>query len=79
MLSATVSKLEEKIQNDHCQSVICQEKIDCMLISFQGEEAINKQMNGDFTYFIVKQQKQTVGYFAVAVHEECNNIQISML
>ena len=76
---AAVSKLAKQIWNDHYLPIIGQDQIDYMLLTFQSEEAINKQLNEGFKYFIVKNHNQAVGYFAVTGNNKSNTVQISKL
>jgi len=76
---AAVSKLAKQIWNDHYLPIIGQDQIDYMLHTFQSEEAIIKQLNDGFKYFIVKKHNQTTGYFAVIENNQSNTVQISKL
>lgn len=74
-----VSKLAKQIWNNHYLSIIGQDQIDYMLLTFQSEQAIIKQLDDGFKYFLVKKQNQTAGYFAVTDNKKSNTVQISKL
>lgn len=74
-----VSKLAKQIWNNHYLAIIGQDQIDYMLLTFQSEEAISKQINDGFKYFMVKKYNQIVGYFAIVNDDRSNTIKISKL
>jgi len=76
---AAVSKLAKQIWKDHYLPIIGQDQVDYMLHTFQSEEAIIKQLNDGFKYFIVTKHNQTAGYFAVIENNQSNTVQISKL
>jgi GNAT superfamily N-acetyltransferase len=76
---ATVATLADEMWNAHYVSIIGQSQVKYMLETFQSEEAINKQINENFTYFIVNKDSLPVAYFAITGLDDLKKVQISKL
>ncbi|MEE9336463.1 MAG: GNAT family N-acetyltransferase [Methylococcaceae bacterium] len=76
---ATVATLADKMWKAHYVPIIGQSQVKYMLETFQSEEAINKQINQNFTYFIVNKDSLPVAYFAITGLDDSKKVQISKL
>lgn len=76
---ATVATLANEIWNTHYVSIIGQSQVNYMLENFQSEEAINKQINENFSYFIVEKDSLPIAYFAIKLTDDSRKVQISKL
>ncbi|MCF6203410.1 MAG: GNAT family N-acetyltransferase [Methylococcaceae bacterium] len=76
---ATVVTLADEIWNAHYVPIIGQSQVKYMLRTFQSKEAINKQINESFTYFIVNKDNFPVAYFAITELDDSKKVQISKI
>jgi len=60
-----VQKLAYEIWNEYYPPIIGQDQVDYMLDSFQDAKSILKQINEGYLYFLLIQEEQEVGYFAI--------------
>jgi len=60
-----IEKMAESIWNEHYTPIIGKEQVEYMLASFQNSEAIKKQINEGYRYFILYFQNEPAGYFAI--------------
>jgi len=75
-----VAALAREIWNQHFPPVIGQEQVDYMLDKFQSAPAITRQIReGGYEYYLVVDEDQSAGYFALAPDENGGLIQLSKL
>jgi GNAT superfamily N-acetyltransferase len=75
-----VAVLAYEIWNQHFPPIIGQEQVDYMLDKFQSAPAITRQIReGGYKYYLVVDEDQRVGYFALAPDENGGSIQLSKL
>ena len=60
-----VESLAEEIWTEHYIPIIGKEQVDYMLDRFQSKQSISDQIRSGFLYFLVKEDKQFIGYIGV--------------
>ena len=60
-----VESLAEEIWTEHYVPIIGKEQVEYMLDRFQSKESISDQLRSGFLYFLVKEDKQFIGYIGV--------------
>ena len=60
-----VVSLAKEIWTEHYIPIIGKEQVDYMLDRFQSKESISDQIRSGFLYFLVKEDKQFIGYIGV--------------
>jgi RimJ/RimL family protein N-acetyltransferase len=73
----TISKLAKIIWNEHYSNIVKISLIKYMLKEFQSENAIIKQIENGYKYFLIKENNEYYGYFSFK--EEQNKLFLSKL
>ena len=60
-----VESLAEEIWTEHYIPIIGKAQVDYMLDRFQSKQSISDQIRSGFLYFLVKEDKQFIGYIGV--------------
>lgn len=60
-----VESLAAEIWTEHYVPIIGKEQVDYMLDRFQSKESISDQIRSGFLYFLIKEDKQFIGYIGV--------------
>ena len=77
---AAVAALANQIWNEHFPSIIGQAQVDYMLGKFQSESAIAQQIREDgYAYYLVVEEDERVGYFALVPDVERASMQLSKI
>ena len=63
-----IENLANEIWNEHYTPIIGKAQVDYMLEKFQNVEAMFKQIDNNYKYFIVKHNKKDVGYLAFKIN-----------
>ena len=71
------AELAKEIWNEHFVPMIGQAQVDYMLDQFQSIPAISDQIEHGYRYFLVNENKQLAGYFAVLVKESEGELFLS--
>jgi ribosomal protein S18 acetylase RimI-like enzyme len=72
--------LAHEIWNQHFAPIIGQEQVDYMLGKFQSVPAITRQIREDgYEYYLVVEEDESVGYFALVDGEDTASTQLSKL
>jgi GNAT superfamily N-acetyltransferase len=74
-----VAKLAHEIWNQHYIPIIGQEQVDYMLGKFQNAEAIGEQIAAGYRYYLLRNQGQNVGYFALVPDLQTATAQLSKI
>jgi len=74
-----VEELAKKIWNEHYIPIIGKEQVDYMLSKFQSKEAIRKQIDGGYRYFLSLYGEKRAGYFAILPDEPKGSMFLSKL
>lgn len=67
---ASVTNLAREIWTEYYLSLIGRAQVDYMLDKFQGTEAIARQIQEGYLYYLVLKRENPIGYFAVALNKE---------
>ena len=65
-----IENLAYEIWHEHYTPIIGKAQVDYMLAKFQSVNAIMKQINNGFLYFLCEQENEPVGYMSVNVKGE---------
>ncbi len=74
-----IAVMARKIWSEHYTPVIGKAQVDYMLVKFQSPEAISEQINNGYEYYLVRQNGQNVGYFALVPCKAGNRAQLSKI
>jgi ribosomal protein S18 acetylase RimI-like enzyme len=75
-----VAVLAHEIWNQHFPPIIGQEQVDYMLNKLQSAPAITRQIReGGYEYYLIVDEDQSAGYFALVADENDGSIQLSKL
>jgi len=75
-----VAALAHEIWNQHFPPIIGQPQVDYMLSELQSASAIARQIqSGGYEYFLMIDDGQPVGYFAIVADEPSRSLQLSKL
>ena len=66
----TIECLANEIWNEYFTAIIGKAQVDYMLEKFQSKKAITKQIENGFLYFLIKNNKNPVGYIGVLPEEK---------
>jgi len=72
-----IEELAYEIWNEHFIPIIGKAQVDYMLEKFQSKKAITEQIENGFLYFLIKNDKNHIGYIGVLPEE--NNLFLSKL
>lgn len=64
-LIKTVAKLAAEIWTEHYTPIIGKDQVEYMLEKFQSQAAITEQINQGCQYFLIKDNRDFAGYFAI--------------
>jgi len=59
-----IAKLADTIWREHYTPIIGPEQVDYMLLNFQSEQAIAKQIEAGYSYYIIEYEETPVGYLS---------------
>ncbi|SJZ40562.1 Ribosomal protein S18 acetylase RimI [Pilibacter termitis] len=62
--------LIQEIWQDVFVSIIGQKQVDYMLIHYQGEKAIQEEMENGSVYYLIEHEGEYIGYFAYELEQE---------
>ena len=65
-----IERLACEIWNEHFTPIIGKAQVDYMLEKFQSKKAITEQMENGFLYFLIKSNKNHIGYMGVFPDED---------
>ena len=77
--TAVIAELAGQIWNEHYSSIISRQQIDYMLENFQSAAAIEKQIADGMLYFLISNNSQPAGYFAVMPDAKHDQLHISKI
>ena len=72
-----VASLAHEIWNQHFVPIIGQAQVDYMLDKFQSVDAITKQLNEGFEYYIISSDKTKAGYLGLLPDINSGKMMIS--
>ena len=72
-----IEELAYEIWNEHFIPIIGKAQVDYMLEKFQSKKAITEQIENGFLYFLIKNDKNHIGYIGVLPEE--NHLFLSKL
>lgn len=76
---ADVARLAREIWREHYVPIIGREQVDYMLGQFQSEQAVADQIAEAYEYYIVAQDKKSVGYMAVVPKKSEASLMLSKI
>ncbi|MEN8212979.1 MAG: GNAT family N-acetyltransferase [Pseudomonadota bacterium] len=77
---AIITRLAERIWNEHYSTIISQQQIDYMLERFQSAAAIQQQIDADTRYFLINiDAARPVGYLSLVPDSTHGRLQISKI
>ena len=74
-----VVTLANEIWNQHFVPIIGQDQVDYMLDKFQSFNAIAKQLNDGYEYYIISNDRKVVGYLGLLSEDNLNRMMISKI
>ena len=74
-----VAQLARIIWQEHFSSMIGQDIVEYLLDTLQSEPAISEQIRQGYIYYIIKSDRNPVGYFAIQHLKEKNCLLLSKL
>jgi ribosomal protein S18 acetylase RimI-like enzyme len=74
-----VTTLANEIWNQHFVPIIGQDQVDYMLDKFQSSNAIAKQLNDGYEYYIISNDRKVVGYLGLLSEDNLNRMMISKI
>jgi len=74
-----VTTLANEIWNQHFVPIIGQDQVDYMLDKFQSSNAIAKQLNDGYEYYIISNDHKTVGYLGLLSEDNLSRVMISKI
>jgi ribosomal protein S18 acetylase RimI-like enzyme len=75
----TVVTLANEIWNQHFVSIIGQDQVDYMLDKLQSSNAIAKQLNNGYEYYIISNDHKNVGYLGLLSEDNLSRMMISKI
>ncbi|MDP8212343.1 MAG: GNAT family N-acetyltransferase [Candidatus Zapsychrus exili] len=72
-----VESLANEIWRNHYIPMIGEPQVDYMLAKFQSSVAIESQIRNGYDYYLLDQNKEYIGYFALV--QKCENLFLSKL
>ena len=75
----TVFTLANEIWNQHFVSIIGQDQVDYMLDKLQSSNAIAKQLNNGYEYYIISNDHKYVGYLGLLSEDNLSRMMISKI
>jgi GNAT superfamily N-acetyltransferase len=75
----SVVVLAREIWNEHFVPIVGQEQIDYMLSKYQSAAAITQQIASGYEYFLVVNNHENVGYFAIVTRPSGEGTQLSKI
>ena len=75
----TVATLANEIWNQHFVSIIGQDQVDYMLDKLQSSNAIAKQLNDGYEYYIISNDNKNVGYLGLLSEDNLSRMMISKI
>ena len=66
----TIESLANEIWNEYFTPIIGKMQVDYMLEKFQSKKAITEQLKNGFLYFLIKNNKNSIGYIGVLVEDK---------
>ena len=75
----TVEDLAREIWNEYFVPMIGQKAVDFILSRFQSKDAIVRQIKEGYHYYLIRENHQAIGYFAVQTREEDKELFLSKL
>jgi ribosomal protein S18 acetylase RimI-like enzyme len=75
-----LAELAREIWNEHFPPIIGQAQVDYMLEKFQSAPAIARQIHeAGYAYYVVVEEREQVGYFALVPNVERASMQLSKI
>lgn len=69
-LIETVESLAKEIWLEYYTPIIGKTQVDYMIDKFQSKDAIRKQLDDGFFYYLIKEEKAFAGYFAIVFKQD---------
>lgn len=74
-----LARLAKEIWTEHFGRIIAKETLDVIIETVQSKEAIAKQMNDGFLYYLIPGKRSPVGYFAYRLSVSQGELFLSKL
>jgi ribosomal protein S18 acetylase RimI-like enzyme len=74
-----VASLANEIWGQHFVSIIGRDQVDYMLEKFQSSNAIAKQLNEGYEYYIISNDHKNVGYLGLLSDENLSRMMVSKI
>ncbi len=74
-----ISSMAREIWSEHYTPVIGKAQVDYMLEKFQSPEAISEQIDSGYEYYLIENDGQNAGYFALVPSQAEKKAQLSKI